>query len=99
MDLLFEGIFKVFNLEYIFSVIIGTYFLIKLVDYLNGAAKVPTWLKRVITFGNGAVMFLIFRMCTDIPVQTLAASYFAAVFVYDTAIKFLIKKFNIDYKK
>ena len=62
MDLLFEGIFKVFNLEYIFSVIIGTYFLIKLVDYLNGAAKVPTWLKRVITFGNGAVMFLIFRM-------------------------------------
>ena len=29
MDLLFEGIFKVFNLEYIFSVIIGTYFLIK----------------------------------------------------------------------
>lgn len=41
MDLLFEGIFKVFNLEYIFSVIIGTYFLIKLVDYLNGAARFP----------------------------------------------------------
>ena len=41
MDLLFEGIFKVFNLEYIFSVIIGTYFLIKLVDYLNVLPRFP----------------------------------------------------------
>lgn len=99
MDGLFIRLFDIFSLEYMFSVIIATYFLIKLIDILNVEATVPTWQKRLVTFAVGTAAFVIFRKFTDIPTDSLIASYFAALFVYDTAIKFLIKKFNVDYKK
>lgn len=99
METLFARLFEIFSVEYMFTVIMASYLFIKLVDALNGPKAVPTWLKRTITFVIGAVSFFVFKEYTDITVQCLIASYFAAVFVYDTAIKFIIKKFNLDYKK
>lgn len=99
MEMLFDKLFGIFSLEYMFTVIIASYFIIKGVDYLNGDKPVLTWQKRTITFVVGAISFLLFKLYTDVTVQCLMASYFAAVFVYDTAIKFLIKKFDVDYKK
>lgn len=99
METLFARLFEIFSLEYMFSVIMASYFVIKLVDFLNGEKIVPTWMKRTITFVVGAISFFVFRAYTDVSVQCLIASYFAAVFVYDTAIKCLIKKFDLDYKK
>lgn len=99
MGTLFERLFEVFSLEYMFSVIIASYLFIKLMDTLNKERAVPTWLKRGITFLVGAILFVVFLKFTDVTVQCLIASFFSAIFVYDTAIKVLIKKFNIDYKK
>lgn len=99
MEVLIERIFGIFSLEYMFSVIVASYLVIKLVDVLNGERVVPTWLKRLITCLVGAVFFVVFAKFTDVTVQCLMASFFSAVFVYDMAIKVIIKKFNIDYRK
>lgn len=98
MELLFDKLFQVFSLEYMFSVIVASYFVIKLVDVVNGDASVPTWAKRVITFVLGGVLFWVFWKYTKTSVECLMASFFAAIFVYDTAIKFIIKKLGLDYK-
>lgn len=99
MELLFEKLFGIFSLEYMFSVIVASYLVIKLVDALNGKKVVPTWLKRLITCLVGAVFFVVFVKFTDVTVQCLMASFFSAVFIYDAAIKVIIKKFNIGYRK
>ena len=99
MEVLIEKIFDIFSLEYMFSVIVASYLVIKFVDALNGERVVPTWLKRLITCLVGAVFFVVFAKFTDVTIQCLMASFFSAVFVYDTAIKVIIKKFNIDYRK
>lgn len=99
MEILFAKLFEIFSLEYMFTVIIASYLVIKLIDSLNGLKTVPTWIKRLITFVIGVIFFVIFKNYTDVTVQCLVASYFSAVFVYDTAIKVIIKKFDLDYKK
>lgn len=99
MEVLIEKVFGIFSLEYMFSVIVASYLVIKLVDTINGERVVPTWLKRLITCLVGAVFFVVFAKFTDVTIQCLMASFFSAVFVYDTAIKVIIKKFNIDYRK
>ena len=99
MEVFFEKLFDIFSLEYMFSVIIASYLVIKLVDIINGEKVVPTWMKRVITFIVGVILFVVFMKFTDETAQCLMASFFSAVFVYDTAIKVIIRKFNIDYRK
>lgn len=99
MEVLFEKLFGIFSLEYMFSVIVASYLVIKLVDVLNGKKAVPSWMKRLITCLVGTILFMAFVEFTDITVQCLIASFFSAVFVYDIAIKVIIKKLNIDYRK
>lgn len=99
MEVLFTKLLGIFSLEYMFSVIVASYLTIKLVDALNGNRVAPSWLKRVITCLVGAVLFIVFIKFTDVAMQCLIASFFSAVFVYDTAIKVIIKKFNIGYRE
>lgn len=99
MEQLFARLFEIFSLEYIVCVIITSYFLIKIVDYMNGVKEVPTWLKRGITFIVGAIYVVFFKKFSDCTVQCLVSSFFVALFIYDGAIRYLLKKFDIDYKK
>lgn len=99
MESIFERILSVFSFEYMLSVIIASYFVIKVVDYFNGDKAVPNILKRLITFGVGAISFWVFHTFTEVAFETLVSSYFAAVFFYDSAIKYLIQKLDVDYKK
>lgn len=98
MEALFDKVFEIFCLEYMFSVIMASYLVIKFADAINGEKVVPSWLKRAVTCLVGAMLFVVFLKFTDVTIQCLMASFFAAVFVYDTAIKAIMKKFNIDYK-
>ena len=99
MEQLFTRLFEIFSLEYIVCVILTSYFLIKIIDYFNGVRQVPTWIKRVITFVVGFGYIVFFKQVSDITIQCLASSFFVALFIYDGAIKYLIKKFDVDYKK
>ena len=82
-----------------FSVIIASYFIIKVIDSLNGDKAIPTKVKKLITFGVGTISFWIFRTFTEVTFETLVSSYFAAIFFYDSAIKYLIQKLDVGYKK
>ena len=99
MESLLIKLADIFSLEYMFSVIMASYLVIKVIDVLNGERTIASWLKRLITCTVGALILIIFIEFTDVSVQCLVASFFAAIFVYDTAIKAFMKKFNIDYKK
>ena len=98
MDEIFIRLTEVLSVEYMIVVIIASYFVIKVIDHLNGEAPVESWVKRLVTCVVGVLMFWVFKTFTDVTFQTLVASFFAAVFFYDSAIKGLIKKFGIDYK-
>ena len=99
MEHLVDRILQIFSLEYMFSVIVASYFIIKVIDALNGDKVVPTKVKRLITFGVGAISFCIFHWATEISFETLVSSYLGAVFFYDAVIKFLLKKLDVDYRK
>lgn len=99
MEMLFAKIFDIFSLEYMFSVIVASYLAIKLVDLLNGDKVVPSWAKCLITCVIGVALFAVFYFFTEETFECLITSFFAAVFAYDKAIKFLIEKFNVGYRK
>lgn len=99
MESVLDKILEVFIIDFMFCVIMASYFIIKVIDYFNGDKAVPTWAKRIITFIVGSVCFYGYWKFANYEFQNLLASYFAAVFCYDTAIKFFIEKLNISYRK
>lgn len=99
MEQIFDRVISAFSVEYMLSVIIASYFVIKFIDFANGGKAVSEIVKRLITFAVGAVSFGLFKYYTALSFETLVSSYFAAVFFYDAVIKYLIRKFDIDYKK
>lgn len=99
MELLLDKLINIFSTEYMFSVIIASYFVIKIVDAFNGDDIVPSWAKRIITCVVGSLFFVLFKVFTDETFECLVSSFFAAVFVYDSAIKTIVKKFRIGYKE
>ena len=99
MEELIAKLTELISLEYTFSVIIATYLLIKAVDFLNKEKSVtPVW-RRVISILAGAGLFWVFKIYTEIGVQTLITSYLFAIFVYDIAIKHILDKLKIAYRK
>lgn len=99
MDVLLTKLFDLLSLEYMFSVIIATYFAIKIVDVLNGNRIVPAWAKCLISCVTGAILFAVFYLFTDETFERLITSFFGAVFIYDKAIKFLLEQLNVGYRK
>ena len=99
MEVLFSKLLEIFSIGYMFSVIVASYLVIKAIDKLNGDKVVPSWAKFLVTCVVGSILFTIFYMFTEETIDCLIASFLAAIFVYDNAIKFLIEKFNIGYRK
>lgn len=99
MEQLFDKLMQAFSVEFIFTIVFASYFMIKLAETLAKGIPVASWVKRLITVVVGIVAFIAFVWVTDTPKATLLSSYFAALFIYDYAIKWLLEKFNVNYKK
>lgn len=99
MEPLFTKLLELFSVGYMFSVIVASYLVIKLVDAVNGNKVVPSWAKCLVTCIMGIILFVVFYLFTEETLECLITSFFAAVFVYDKAIKLLIEKFNMGYRK
>lgn len=99
MEHIFTKFVEAFSIEYIFTVILATYLTIKLIETLYSKMPLPTWVKKVTTIVIGLLSFGVFVWLTDIPMETMLSSYFAALFLYDYAIKWLLEKFNVNYRK
>lgn len=98
MDQLIARLMDVFSVGYMFCVIAGSYMVIRFIDQCNGTRKVPTWQKRCVTCVVGALFFVVFREYAEESFESLLTSFFASLFVYDGAIKWLLKKLNSGYK-
>lgn len=98
MDQLIARLMDAFSVGYMFCVIAGSYMVIRFIDHCNGTRKVPTWQKRCVTCVIGALFFVVFREYTEESFESLLTSFFASLFVYDSAIKWLLKKLNSGYK-
>ena len=94
-----DKIVEAFSMEYTISVILASYLCITTVDALNGSCVVSSWVRRLVTCLVGGALFVVFRKYTDVDSKRLIASFFFAVFIYDAAIKTVIKKLNIDYRR
>ena len=99
MEQLFARFMQAFSVEFIFTIVFASYFMIRLLEALVKGIPVASWVKRLVTVVVGIVAFAVFVCVTDIPKETLLSSYFAALFLYDYAIKWLLKRFNVNYKK
>jgi hypothetical protein len=99
MNIIFDRFIQAFSVEFIFTVIFATYFAIKLFETAMKGIPVPSWVKKLVTVVVGTILFFVFVWITDTPKETLLSSYFAALFLYDYAIKWLLRKFNVNYKK
>lgn len=97
MDFLSE-IGSIFSYEYMLSVIAVSYFILKFIDSVNGEKVIPTWLKQVVTVVVGGLLFAIFKIWTEIQMETLLVSFFASLFLYDTIIRVILKKLRIGYR-
>lgn len=97
MDLLLTRLLETFSLEYMFSVVMASYMVLKIIDLFRKPQKIPTWAKRLTTCIIGAIMIVVYKQTTETSFQCLMASFFAAVFAYDAVIKTLLKKLDIDY--
>lgn len=86
-------------MEFIFTIILASYFAIRVLESLNGKMAINSWVKKLTTVVVGLVAFWAFVAMTNTPKETLLSSYFAALFIYDYAIKWLLKKFNVNYKE
>lgn len=98
MEALFDRLMMAFSVEFIFTVIMATYFTIKTVEMCLCGKSVPRWIKKFSTIVVGLIVFVVFTIFTEIPKETLLSSYFAALFFYDYAIKWLLEKVKADYK-
>lgn len=80
------------------SVNILTYFIIKILDEINGDNKVSTWTKRIALIISIIIVSTIYYLA-GIDLKLLVNSAILAPVFWSWVIKPLCKVFNIDYKQ
>lgn len=99
MDSLLEGFNEIFSMPYLISVIFLSYGVLKLIDYINKDRCISKLTRYLVTILVGAALMYVFATYVGTPVEKLLPTYFLAVYVYDIAIKWAIKKLDGDYRK
>lgn len=99
LDVVIDKIINNFDFAYMFIVNVLTYIIIKIVDYVNGDAKVPTWLKRVILLVSIVVVTAIYlALDYDNKIVLLNSAIFAPIF-WSWILRPIFMKFGIGYKQ
>ena len=99
LNVIIDKIINNFDFAYVFIVNVLTYILIKVVDYFNGNAKVPTWLKRVILLVSIVVVTAIYlALDYDNKIVILNSAILAPIF-WSWILRPIFMKFGIGYKQ
>lgn len=99
LDVIIDKIINNFDFAYMFIVNVLTYIIIKIIDYVNGAAKVPTWTKRLILVISIIVVSTIYVILDyDNEIVLLNSAILAPVF-WSWIMRPIFKKFGIGYKQ
>lgn len=88
-----------FDFSYMFIVNVLTYIIIKIIDYLNGNAKVYKLVKRICLIISIIFVAIIYKLINyDSNIVLINSAILAPVF-WSWILKPICIKFGIDYKK
>ena len=87
-----------FDFSFCISVNILTYFIIKLIDELNGSRKVATWTKRCVMLIVVICISIAYYVTGSNPKLIINSAILAPVF-WSWIGKPICNKLNIDYRK
>ena len=94
LDVVIDKIINNFDFAYMFIVNVLTYIIIKIIDYVNGDAKVPTWTKRLVL----VISIIIVILDYDNKITLLNSAILAPVF-WSWIMKPIFIKLGIGYKQ
>lgn len=99
LDVVIDKIINNFDFAYMFIVNVLTYIIIKIIDYVNGDAKVPTWTKRLILIISIIIVAVIYIILDyDNKITLLNSAILAPVF-WSWIMRPIFIKFGIGYKQ
>lgn len=88
-----------FDFSYMFIVNVLTYIIIKIIDYLNGDAKVQKLVKRICLLISIIFVAIIYKLVSYNSNIVLINSAILAPVFWSWILKPICIKFGIDYKK
>lgn len=89
------------NFDFALMLIINiiTYFIIKIIDEVNGNKQPTTWQKRMVFLIVAIIVGIVYKITTNIPVNIIVNSCIIAPVAWSWLAKPIAGKFGIDYKK
>ena len=99
MERIIDILLGSFDFGYSFSVNILTYLIIKLIDNLNGDREIPTWGKRCLAIGCGALLGIIMGLTEGFS-MIIIYSFILSLVSWDALFKPILKHYKqLDYFK
>lgn len=91
----------IYNFDFALILIINiiTYFIIKIIDELDGDKIPTTWQKRFVFLIVAIIMGILYKYITDIHTNIIINSCIIAPVAWSWLAKPIADKFGIDYKK
>lgn len=91
----------IYNFDFALILIINiiTYFIIKIIDELDGDKIPTTWQKRFVFLIVAIIMGILYKYITDISTNIIINSCIIAPVAWSWLAKPIADKFGIDYKK
>ena len=91
----------IYNFDFALILIINiiTYFIIKIIDELDGDKIPTTWQKRFVFLIVATIMGILYKYITDIHINIIINSCIIAPVAWSWLAKPIANKFGIDYKK
>lgn len=91
----------IFNFDFALMLIINiiTYFIIKIIDEVNGDKQPTTWQKRIVFLIVAIIVGIVYKFTTNISVNIIINSCIIAPVAWSWLAKPIAGKFGIDYKK
>lgn len=89
------------NFDFALMLVINiiTYFIIKIIDELDGDKIPTTWQKRFVFLIVAIIMGILYKYITDVPTNIIINSCIIAPVAWSWLAKPIADKFGIDYKK
>lgn len=91
----------IYNFDFALILIINiiTYFIIKIIDELDGDKIPTTWQKRFVFLIVAIIMGILYKYITDVSTNIIINSCIIAPVAWSWLAKPIADKFGIDYKK
>ena len=99
MEQIINQLISNFDFALILIINIITYFIIKIIDELDGDKIPTTWQKRFVFLIVAIIMGILYKYITDVPTNIIINSCIIAPVAWSWLAKPIADKFGIDYKK